>query len=113
MEAKNIDWRGTSLDDLKEFPEDAKIIAGKELRKVQFGLEPADWKPVNAWGNGVIEIRLSACAGAFRVVYVAKFEETIYVLHSFQKKSQQTSKKDTDIIKERYRAVVSDRSKQK
>lgn len=111
MAAKKIDWRGSSLDDLKDFPEDARAIAGQELRKVQYGQEPADWKPINDWGSGVIEIRLDEAAGTFRVVYVAKFEEAIYVLHSFQKKSQKTSKNDVKIITTRYKDVVNERGK--
>ncbi|MVF02889.1 type II toxin-antitoxin system RelE/ParE family toxin [Serratia marcescens] len=111
MAAKKIDWRGTSLDDLRKFPEEARAIAGQELRKVQHGQEPLDWKSINDWGSGVIEIRLEEGGGAFRVVYVAKFEEAIYVLHSFQKKSQKTSKNDIDVITSRYKDVVNERRK--
>lgn len=113
MDPKKIDWRGSSLKDLQAFPEDTRAIAGHELRKVQFGQEPADWKSINDWGSGVIEIRLDGVAGAFRVVYIAKFEEAIYVLHSFQKKSQKTSKEDVKVIKTRYQDVVNERSKKK
>ncbi|MGL5385794.1 MAG: hypothetical protein ACRC2A_16525 [Enterobacterales bacterium] len=58
MDPKKIDWRGSSLKDLQAFPEDTRAIAGHELRKVQFGQEPADLKSINDWGSGVIEIRL-------------------------------------------------------
>lgn len=54
MDPKKIDWRGSSLKDLQAFPEDSRAIAGHELRKVQFGQEPADWKSINDWGSGVI-----------------------------------------------------------
>ncbi|MBN5274055.1 type II toxin-antitoxin system RelE/ParE family toxin [Serratia marcescens] len=108
---KAIDWRGSSLEDLLAFPIDARKAAGFELSKVQRGLEPGNWKPMANCGSGVIEIRLYAIGGAFRVVYVAKFSEAIYVLHCFQKKAEKTSRHDIQIIKARYDAVINERSK--
>jgi phage-related protein len=61
---------------------------------VQEGLEPDDWKPMNGIGPGVSEIRIRERDGAFRVIYVAKLEDAIYVLHCFQKKTQKTSSDD-------------------
>lgn len=60
-------------------------------------------------GPGVNEIRIDCADGWFRVMYVAKFEEAIYVLHSFQKKSRQTAKADIAIAKARYKAVIKER----
>jgi hypothetical protein len=57
MYAKDINWRGSALDDLVTFPQAIRRIAGFELHKVQHGREPTDWKPINEWGMGVIEIR--------------------------------------------------------
>jgi phage-related protein len=57
-------------------------------------------------GTGTRELRISDAKGIFRVMYVAKFEEAVYVLHCFQKKTQATSKQDKDIATARYRAVV-------
>ncbi|VVB48341.1 hypothetical protein RHAL1_03272 [Beijerinckiaceae bacterium RH AL1] len=57
-------------------------------------------------GTGVREIRYRDATGAFRVIYVARFEEAIYVLHAFQKKSQQTSKRDIMIAQQRLRAIT-------
>ncbi len=68
-----------------------------ELRKVQLGLEPSDWKPMKSIGPGVRELRIRAAAGAFRVLYVANFAEAVYVLHAFQKKTQTTPKHDLDL----------------
>ncbi|RTP98372.1 hypothetical protein EKN38_21225 [Enterobacter sp. WCHEn045836] len=113
MAEKGIDWRGSSLDDLKGFPEDVRRDAGFELGKVQSGQTPTDWKPVSNWGPGVIEIRLTGEDGEYRVVYVAKFEEAVYVLHAFNKKTEQTSPKDVSTIKERYKAVVAERRSKK
>jgi len=57
-------------------------------------------------GAGVKEIRIRDASGAFRVLYVAKFAETVYVLHCFQKKTQATSKTDLDLAAKRYRELV-------
>jgi phage-related protein len=81
------------------------------IRKVQAGLEPADWKPFDDVGPGTREIRIRDASGTYRVMYVAKFEEAIYVLHCFQKKTQVTSRQDKAIAAVRYRAVVDARRK--
>lgn len=57
-------------------------------------------------GQGVKEIRMPDEAGAFRVIYVAKFADAIYVLHCFQKKTERTSKHDIEAGKQRYRALL-------
>ena len=66
-------------------------------------------RPFPEVGSGVNEIRINCADGWFRVMYVAKFEEAIYVLHSFQKKSGQTSKGYVEIARTRYRAVARER----
>jgi phage-related protein len=76
---------------------------------VQAGLEPDDWKPFDDVGAGAKEIRIKDRSGIYRVMYIAKFEEAVYVLHCFQKKTEATSKQDKDIAALRYRAVVRDR----
>jgi len=106
---KPIDWRGSSLEDLREFPEAARRRAGYELRKLQRGELPDDWRPFSEAGLGVNEIRIDLQDGWFRVMYVAKFDEAIYVLHSFQKKTRKTSRSDIAIARVRYRAVVAER----
>ena len=83
------------------------------MGKVQAGLEPEDWKPFDDVGSGTREIRIRGASGIYRVMYVAKFEEAIYVLHCFQKKTQATSKHDKDIAEARYRRVVKDRKERK
>src|SRR5260370_1510576 len=80
---KQISWVGYAYDDLLAFPKDARKDAGFELGKVQAGLEPADWKPFDELGAGTREIRIREASGIYRVMYVAKFEEAIYVLHCF------------------------------
>jgi phage-related protein len=73
---------------------------------VQAALEPDDWKPFDDIGPGAREIRIREASGAYRVMYVAKFEEAVYVLHCFQKKTQATSRRDKAIAETRYRALV-------
>lgn len=103
---KPIEFRGSSLDDLRNFPQDARREAGLQLDRVQRGLEPDDWKPMKAVGTGAREIRLSDTDGAFRIIYVAKFEDAIFVLHCFQKKTQKTAQPDIDLAKERYKELL-------
>ena len=92
-----------------DFPKEPRREAGFQLGKVQVGLDATDWKPFDEVGAGSKEIRVKDESGIFRVLYVAKFEEAIYVLHCFQKKTQATSKKDKTIAEARYRAVLNSR----
>jgi len=103
---KPVEFRGSSLDDLRDFPLDAKRAAGHQLDQVQNGQEPDDWKPMNTVGQGVKEIRIRDAAGAFRVIYVAKFSDAVYVLHCFQKKTEKTSKVDLELASKRYRDLL-------
>lgn len=72
---------------------------------VQVGREPGDFKPLSTVGSGAYEIRIRDAAGAFRVVYVAKFEEAVYVLHAFQKKTRMTSQADIKLAAQRYKLI--------
>ena len=105
-EEKDILWVGSSYTDLLAFPKEPRREAGFELGKVQSGLEPTDWKPFDDVGTGTREIRIRDAKGIFRVIYVAKFEEAVYVLHCFPKKTQTTLKQDKDIAAARYHAVI-------
>jgi phage-related protein len=80
---------GPSRGEVQRFPSNARQRAGYELHLVQAGLQPSDWKPVTSIGPGVREIRVHT-GMEHRVFYVATFEEAIYVLHAFEKKSQKT-----------------------
>ena len=105
-DSKPVEFLGSSLEDLRAFPLTARREAGHQLDQVQNGREPDDWKPMNAVGRGVKEIRIRDDAGAFRVLYVAKFAEAIYMLHCFQKKTEKTSKADVGIAAKRYRELL-------
>src|SRR5712691_4833386 len=110
---KQIRWVGSAYDDLLAFPRDARKEAGLQMGKVQAGLEPTDGKPFDHVGAGTRETRIRDASGIYRVMYVAKFEEAIYVLHGFQKKTQLTSKQDIAIAGARYRAVINSRKGRK
>ena len=88
------------------FPSSARRDAGYQLDKVQNGLNPINWKPMTSVGTGVREIRIPDTSGAFWVLYIANFAETVYVLHCFHKKTQATSKTDLDLAAKRYRDLV-------
>ena len=103
---KPVEFRGSSLDDLRSFPLAARRDAGHQLDQVQNGQEPDDWKPMNTVGQGVKEIRIRDAVGAFRVIYVAKFADAVYVLHCFQKKTAKTSKVDLGLAAKRYRDLL-------
>ena len=105
---KRVAWLGDSREPIREFPDAAKHDAGYQLERVQAGKEPADWKAMASVGLGVNEIRFRE-GGAFRVLYVANFPEAVYVLHAFQKKARKTPKTETDVARNRYRAMVNER----
>jgi phage-related protein len=107
---KTITWLGSSYKDLLKFPELARQAAGYQLYNVQLGLEPSDWKPMTSVGLGVKEIRLHH-ENEYRVLYIAKFKETIYVLHAFVKKSPETLQADIALAKQRYQKILQERGK--
>jgi phage-related protein len=108
---KPVVFRGSALDDLRRFPDVARRRAGFQLDLVQSGREPDDWKPMTTVGQGVREIRLRDEAGAYRVIYVAKFSEAVFVLHCFEKKTQRTSRQDIELATYRYKALVKELEK--
>jgi phage-related protein len=104
MKMKPLKFVGSSLDDLRNFPDEARRGAGFELHAVQSGLEPRDWKPMQIVGSGVKEIRIHLL-GEWRVIYIAKLHGAVYVLHAFQKKTGKTSRQDIDLARQRYKQI--------
>jgi phage-related protein len=96
---------GSAKRDLVAFPKLVRTRAGYEIFMLQVGRDPIDWKPLASVGPGACEIRVRDHAGAFRVVYVAKFADAVYVLHAFQKKTQKTSRADMDLAARRYKVA--------
>lgn len=110
MNIKLVTWLGDSRDRVSDFPEETRAVAGFELWEVQQGKEPSDWKPMPSVGIGVNEIRVRV-GGAYRLIYVARFSEAVYVLHAFQKKASKTSKPDIDLARRRFRELVQERKR--
>ena len=102
---KALFWLGSSRSDIRNFPVDARRRAGYELFLVQSGLEPSDWKPMSSVGAGVEEIRVRT-GREHRIFYVAKFEEAVYVLHAFEKKTRKTPKPELNLARSRLQELV-------
>lgn len=102
---KQLHWLGTSLDDLRKFPEAARREAGTDLRLVQQGVDPRNWKPMKTVGKGAREVRVRTADGAYRVFYVVEDASNVYVLHAFEKTSSKTRKADLDLGAQRYRDI--------
>jgi phage-related protein len=111
MPWKPVVWLGDSLARLREFPREAMREAGYQLERVQGGRQPKDCKPMTSVGSGVQELRIRM-EGAFRILYVAKFAEAIYVLHAFRKKSRRTAPLDIQVARSRYRSLLNTRGSQ-
>ena len=94
---------GGSLDDLRSFPKTVQQKMGYQIGRIQEGLNPTDWKPMPNVGAGVREIRIRDAGNAYHSMYVANLEDAVYVLHVFQKTTQQTAKRDTDLARSRLR----------
>jgi phage-related protein len=105
MSDRPLVWVGSSLDDARAFPPEARRVAGYQLRRVQGGLMPTDWKPITTVGPGVNEIRIRT-GGEHRVMYVARYAEAVYVLHAFRKKTRTTSVADLDLARRRLSDVL-------
>lgn len=101
---KPLYFVGAALEDLQAFPRAPRREAGYQLDRVQFGLDPSDWKPMPAVGRGAREFRIHH-RGQYRVIYMAKFDDAIYVLHAFQKKTQKTRKQDIELAKRRIKLI--------
>ena len=106
---KRLKFCANSLQDLMGFSPEARRRAGFQLDKVQHGTQPDDFKPMPSIGKGVEELRVRDESGAYRVVYLAKLTDAVYVLHCFQKKTQQTAKHDIDLAKQRLKDALNER----
>jgi phage-related protein len=100
---KAITFLGDTRERIREFPDNARVRAGFELREVQKGNDPSDWKPMPSVAAGVREVRIRLANGAFRVIYLATLPECVLVLHAFEKKTRRTPKKDIELSARRLR----------
>lgn len=102
---KPLRWAGSSRGDVRGFPAVARGRVGHELFQVQQGLTPSDWKPMTSVGAGVVELRIHT-GKEFRVLYAARFEEAVYVLHAFEKRTRQTRQIDLALARKRLRDLI-------
>jgi phage-related protein len=99
-------WLGDSQDVLRRFPKDVRKDLGYALRQVQLGQMPLDSKPMKTVGPGVYELRDQDERAWYRVFYLKKIADMVYVLHCFEKRTAQTEKKDIDLAKERLKRLL-------
>ncbi|MBI2964049.1 MAG: type II toxin-antitoxin system RelE/ParE family toxin [Deltaproteobacteria bacterium] len=105
---RQLTWLGSSRRDVRGFPDDARKRTGYELYLVQSGTEPTDWKAMPSVGLGVQEIRIHTKL-EHRVLYVTRLEESIYVLHAFEKKARKTAREDIELARTRLKALLNAR----
>src|ERR1035437_2335947 len=103
---KKIQFMGDSLKRLREFPVDVMHDVGYQLDKAQRGEQTDDFKPMPAIGKGVEEIRERDDSGIYRVIYLARLADAVYVLHAFKKKPPATSKPDIELASKRYTELL-------
>jgi phage-related protein len=108
MEPKPVQWVGSARDELRDFPDDVRLEAGFAIWAVQQGEDPPDSKPMPIIGKGVQEIRIRT-TDAYRIFYIAKFAEAIYILHAFQKKTQKTARSNIELGRQRYKQLLQER----
>lgn len=108
MADKPLLWVGTSRRDVRAFPESARRLAGFQLRRLQAGLLPADWKPISSVGPGVQELRIHT-ATEHRIIYIARFSEGVYVLHAFEKRTRRTPDADLTLARRRLSELIAAR----
>ena len=100
-----VKFEGNAQQVLAELPQPVRYDIGRQLFRLQEGMDPDDWKPLKAVGPGCREIRVWDESGTYRVIYVSLLAHTVHVLHAFQKKSQKTPMREVAIAAERYRAL--------
>lgn len=108
VEVKTLIWLGDSLANLKAFPAAVQDDMGFALYVAQAGETHHSAKPLHGLGSGVMEIAASDRSGTFRAVYTVSFQDSIYVLHAFQKKSKSgiaTPKAEIDLVRRRLKQL--------
>lgn len=104
--SKELRFLGNSLDALRAFPAGPRQDAGFQLDKLQRGERPDDFKAMPAIGKGAEEIRIWTQEGTYRVLYVARFADAVYVLHAFQKKLRATPRTALELARQRYAELL-------
>ena len=100
-----VAWEGDSREVLRAFPEEVRENLGFQLWKLQQGERPDDYRPLPSLGMGVFELRDQDERAWYRVVYLSRINDMIYVLHCFEKKSREMPGKEIEKAKQRLKAV--------
>jgi phage-related protein len=104
---RELFWVGTTLDDIRAFPDEVRREVGHALHLAQLGEKSPSAKPLRGFkGAGVLEVVETFDGNAYRAVYTVRFASGVYALHAFQKKSHHgiaTDKHDIDIVAKRLR----------
>ncbi len=104
MELKPVVFLGRSKRTIKKFPEEARKNAGAEIKLLQLGQLPTDWKSMKGIGLGAREIRIHH-PHEHRVIFVASYPEAIYILHAFEKKSEKTNPLHIQVARQNYAKI--------
>lgn len=100
-----IAWEGDSLGVIRCFPDEVRQNLGHQLRLLQQGERPTDYRPVTTIGPGVFELRDQDERAWYRVIYLSRIRDVIHVLHCFEKKSREIPRKDVQLAQQRLKAV--------
>lgn len=100
-----IAWEGDSREVISSFPDDAKHNLGFDLRLLQQGQQPRDFRAMSSIGPGVFELRDQDERAWYRVIYLSRVRDVIHVLHCFEKRSRQTPKKEINVARQRLKLV--------
>ena len=106
-ESAQIHWVGDAKDVLSAFPQEVKSVFGYSLRRLQKGLLPdCDARRMESVGKGVWELKTADERTWYRVIYLTRIGDDLYVLHSFEKSSRKTDRRDLEIAKSRLRSIL-------
>jgi phage-related protein len=100
-----IAWEGDSKDAISSFPDEVRQNLGFQLRLLQQGEQPTDYRPMSSIGQGVFELRDQDMRSWYRVIYLARIRDVVHVLHCFEKKSRETPQKEIKIARQRLKLV--------
>jgi phage-related protein len=108
-----VAWEGDSREVLQSFPDDVRQNIGFQLWQLQQGEKPTDYRPLPSVGAGVFELRDQDQRAWYRVVYLSRIDDVIYVLHCFEKKSREMPRRDFARAKQRFKAVMARLAKER
>jgi phage-related protein len=100
-----IAWEGDSKEVLSSFPDEAKQNLGFDLRLLQQGQQPTDYRPMTSIGPGVFELRDQDERAWYRLIYLSRVRDVIHVLHCFEKRSRETPIKEINVVRQRLKLV--------